>query len=275
MSAGALPYVTPASGAQSAGGRREPEAGFHGRAGIVTGAAGGIGQAICAQLVARGARVVLADVDLGRLEETGRELGAPDRVRAMKVDVTDEGQTEGLISYALTEFGRLDFAINNAGIAGRPESFVDMSLDTWQRTLAVNLTSVFLCMRAELRAMLAQGSGAIVNVSSTAALRPVPGLPHYVASKNGVLGLTRSAAIEFGKQGIRTNSLIPGSIDTPMIRETMGGDPATADAVRARWVSGRMGRPEEAAHAAVWLCSPEAAFVNGASIVVDGGMLSL
>jgi NAD(P)-dependent dehydrogenase (short-subunit alcohol dehydrogenase family) len=254
---------------------QEPEAGFHGRVGLVTGAAGGIGRAICAQLVARGAHVVLADSDPGGLEDATRSLQAADRVRRLTVDVTEESQTQAMVDYVLSEFGRLDFAINNAGIAGRPASFVDVSLETWNRTIAVNLTSVFLCMRAELKAMLDQEAGAIVNVSSASALRPIPGLPHYVASKSGILGLTRSAAIEFGRRGIRTNSLIPGSIDTQMIRETMGDDPSTIDSVRARWVSGRMGLPEEAAHAAVWLCSPESAFVNGASIVVDGGMLSL
>jgi len=257
------------------GGDPTPGEGFRGRVGIVTGAAGGIGRAMCAQLVARGAHVILADVDALGLEEVARGLGATDQVRTMKVDVSNESDTENLVRYTLSEFGQLDFAINNAAIAGRPQSFVDISLDTWHRTIAVNLTSVFLCMRAELRPMLAQGSGAIVNVASTSALRPVPGLPHYVASKSGVLGLSRSAAIEFGARGIRTNSLIPGSIDTPMIRETMGDDPATIEAVKSRWVSGRMGRPDEVAHAAVWLCSPEATFVNGASIVVDGGILNL
>jgi NAD(P)-dependent dehydrogenase (short-subunit alcohol dehydrogenase family) len=248
---------------------------FQGRVGIVTGAAGGIGRAMSSALLARGAQVVLADSNLSGLDEVVGLLNSTDRVRSVKIDVGSEDDVEKMVRLAVSEYGRLDFAINNAGIAGRPETFVDVSLDTWNRTIAINLTSVFLCMRAELRPMLAQGSGAIVNVASTSALRPTPGMPHYVASKNGVLGLTRSAAIEYGPRGVRTNTLIPGSIDTPMIRETLGDDPVTIQAVKSRWVSGRMGLPEEAALAAVWLCSPEASFVNGASIVVDGGMLHL
>ncbi|QIZ38022.1 SDR family NAD(P)-dependent oxidoreductase [Saccharopolyspora sp. ASAGF58] len=251
----------------------QPARDLDGQVGLVTGGAGGIGRAVCRSLVESGAAVLVADLDLDAATAVASELGGS--ASAMRVDVTSEGDVDAMVALVVRAHGRLDFAVNNAGIAGRQQSFVDVSLETWRRTLDVNLTSAFLCMRAELRVMLDARAGSIVNLSSAAAYRPPPGLPHYVASKNGVLGLTKSASIEFAKSGVRVNTVAPGSIDTPMLRETMGDDPRTRGAVSSRWAAGRMGEPSEVAAAVVWLCSPEASFVNGAHLIVDGGMVSL
>jgi NAD(P)-dependent dehydrogenase (short-subunit alcohol dehydrogenase family) len=247
--------------------------GFAGQVGLVTGGAGGIGRAVASLLTGRGATVILADRDEAKTIAAARDFG--ESAHPIVTDITDEDAVDSMVAGIVRDFGRLDFAVNNAGIGGVPQRFIDTSLETWSRALSVNLTGTFLCMRAELRAMTDAAAGAIVNVSSASAYRPPTGIPAYVASKNGILGLTRSAALEFAATGIRVNTVVPGSIDTPMLRATMGDDPETIRSVTSRWAAGRMGTPEEVACAIAWLCSHEASFVNGLSLIVDGGMLSL
>jgi NAD(P)-dependent dehydrogenase (short-subunit alcohol dehydrogenase family) len=175
------------------------------------------------------------------------------------------------VAVALDTFGRLDGAINNAGTTGPSASTADYSLDDWNRVLALNLTGVFLGLKHEIPPMLAQGGGAIVNTSSGAGLVGFAGLPAYVASKHGVVGLTRAAALEYVKDGIRINAVCPGSTRTPMLEGFMGGDPAIERAMAQSAPIGRLARPDEIAQAMVWLLSDAASFVVGHALAVDGG----
>jgi NAD(P)-dependent dehydrogenase (short-subunit alcohol dehydrogenase family) len=185
--------------------------------------------------------------------------------------VTDEADVERMVAFAVEVFGRLDCAHNNAGLSGVASALVDFPLEEWNRVLAINLTGVFLCMKHELRQMVSQGGGAIVNTSSGAGVIGFPGLPHYVASKHAVLGLTKTAALEYARRGIRVNAVCPGSTDTPMMRGFIGGDPEVERQMKATSPTGELARPDQIAEAVVWLCSDAASFVNGESMLVDGG----
>jgi NAD(P)-dependent dehydrogenase (short-subunit alcohol dehydrogenase family) len=176
-----------------------------------------------------------------------------------------------MVAAAVECFGRLDCALNNAGMSGQPGGIVDCPLDQWQRTLDLNLTSVLLSMRAEIPAMLETGGGSIVNTASVAGLVGFPALPAYVASKHGVVGLTRSAALEFVRQGIRVNAVCPGNTRTPMLEAFIGGDANIEKMVMRGAPIGRMATPDEIAAAAVWLCSDAASYVNGVILPVDSG----
>jgi NAD(P)-dependent dehydrogenase (short-subunit alcohol dehydrogenase family) len=190
------------------------------------------------------------------------------------VDVTDEGAVEAAVGGIVAEHGRLDCAWNNAGITDVSGPFTALGKDAWDRMIAVNLTSVFVCMKHELRQMEGQGGGAIVNTSSGAGIIAAPGLPHYTAAKHGVLGLTKAAAQEYNARGVRVNAVCPGMTDTPMIRGWFDSSPEVAKAVLAVMPGGKLGQPEQVGEAAVWLCSDRADWVSGLSMLVDGGAVN-
>jgi len=179
-----------------------------------------------------------------------------------------------MVGHCVSLYGRLDCAFNNAGIEGDQAPTADCSQENWHRVLAVNLTGVWLCMKHEIPQMLKQGGGVIVNMSSVAGSVGFPGLPAYVASKHGVIGITRTAALEYAAKGIRVNAICPGVIRTEMVERVTGGDPEIEKQFTALEPIGRMGNPEEVAEAVVWLCSSESSFVIGHPLVVDGGLVA-
>jgi NAD(P)-dependent dehydrogenase (short-subunit alcohol dehydrogenase family) len=242
---------------------------------LVTGAASGIGRASALAFGREGAKVVVSDVDEAGGKATVDALTqAGSEARFLRSDVTDEMQVEALVRGTIEAFGRLDGAHNNAGITGAVGAVHEIDFDGWQRTLTTNLASMFLCMKHEIRAMLKQGGGAIVNTASGAGVVATPGLSPYCASKHGLLGLTKTAALENARTGIRINAILPGSIDTPMLQRFMGKDPRIERLIRAGQPGGRLGRSEEIAEAAVWLCSDRASFVSGSSLIVDGAAVN-
>ena len=239
---------------------------------LVTGAGGGIGAATARLFAAEGARVVVVDIDPAGAEGTAAAILADGgEAVGLAVDVTDEAQVEAAVATAVERWGRLDCAHNNAGTSGTPAAFTDLSLHDWDAVVRLNLTGVFLCMKHELRVMDPAGRGAIVNTSSGAGVIGFPSLPHYVASKHGVLGLTKTAAQEYARSGIRVNAICPGTTDTPMMQAFLGGDPGIEKMMKRTVPTGELGRPEQIAEAVVWLCSDRASFVNGDTMLVDGG----
>jgi len=247
----------------------------HGKSALVTGAASGIGRATASLLAREGARVLVCDVDEAGGRAAVAEIeAAGGSARFARVDVGSEPEVEAAVAAALAAFGRLDCAVNSAGITGAPGTVDQIDLEDWSRTLAVNLTGVFLCMKHEIAAMARQGGGAIVNVSSGAGLVAVPSLGAYCATKHGVLGLTKTAAVENARSGVRVNAICPGSIDTPMLRASIARLPGMEKMFLASQPGGRFGRPEEVAEAAVWLCSERAAFVSGESMLVDAAAVA-
>ena len=234
---------------------------FDGAVALVTGGASGIGAATVALLRERGAMVIVAD------------LAAGDGVIAL--DVTDEAAVDAAVERVVAEHGRLDLAVNSAGTSGTYAEIVDSTTDAWRRTLTVNLDGTFFCVRAELRAMLVAGGGAIVNVASGAGRMGVPGMAAYSSSKHAVLGLTRTAALEVARKGVRVNAVCPGGTRTPMLRGFVGGDEAALEAMGRHSPMGRLGEPEEIAEAIVWLLSDAASFVTGAALDPDGGITAL
>ncbi len=246
-----------------------------GKVALVTGAASGIGNATAHALAREGARVVVTDIDVAGGEKTAAAIAeSGGRAHFVRADVTRESDVEALIAAAVETFGRLDCAVNNAGITPTPGPLHDIALEDWIRTLTINLTGIFLCLKYELPVMQKQGSGAIVNMASGAGVVATPGLAHYCASKHGILGLTKTAAMENIKAGIRVNALCPGAVDTPMLRASIGSDPNLEKLVLSSLPAGRLGKAEEIAEAAVWLCSERASFVNGESMLVDGGSVA-
>lgn len=246
-----------------------------GKVGLVTGGASGIGAAIAEAFCREGGRILIADIDEAGAVTVAQSLCARGaEAHALRVDVTREDEVEAAIARCLERFGRLDCAINNAGTTGAAGGIAQLRLEDWRATFAVNLESVFLCLKHELRCMQAQGSGSIVNVASGAGLVAVPGLAAYCASKHGVLGLTKTAAAENARSGIRVNAICPGSTDTPMIRRAMQASPPLEKRILAGLPSGRLGRPEEIAEAAIWLCSDRASYVSGESMLVDGAAVA-
>ena len=243
---------------------------------LVTGGGSGMGAA-GAEIFARegAAHVYVVDVNTDggeRVAAAVHKAGAG--ASFVAVDVTEEGAVAGLIDRIVAEHGRLDCAWNNAGITDAAGPFTSLAKDAWDRMIAVNLTAVFLCMKHELRQMTTQGYGAVVNTSSGAGIVAAPYLPHYTAAKHGVLGLTKAAAQEYNGAGIRVNAVCPGMTDTPMIQSWFESSPAVAQAVLATMPGGRLGRPEQVAEAAVWLCGDPAGWVSGLSMVVDGGAVN-
>ncbi len=248
---------------------------MEGKVALVTGGASGIGQAAAVLFARRGASVAVADRNTQGGAETVALIEAEgSQGQFFETDVTDEDQVSALVASVVSAFGQLDYAFNNAGITHPSRLFHELTLEQWDEMIAVNLTSVFLCMKHEIIQMLAQGGGAIVNTASGAAIIPAPGQPHYTAAKRGVLGLTTYAADELNNKGIRVNAICPGMIDTPMVASWRESSPEMAEAVVQMMPGGRLGLPVEVAEAAVWLCSDEARWVSGDTMVVDGGMLN-
>jgi NAD(P)-dependent dehydrogenase (short-subunit alcohol dehydrogenase family) len=249
---------------------------LEGKTALITGAASGIGRATSLLFAQEGARLVLADVDDPGAEETARlirERGG--EAHHVHCDVSDSGEVEALIAAAVSVFGRLDCAFNNAGIGGASAPLAEYDRAAWDQVLAVNLTGVFLCMQSELRQMVEQGGGVIVNTASVVGVIGYPRLAAYTAAKHGVLGLTRTAALEYARHGIRVNAVCPGWTETPMVMDegpAPASDPAAYAAIAGMAPMRRLGAPDEIAGAVAWLCSDAASFVNGHPLVVDGGV---
>jgi len=246
---------------------------LEGKSALVTGGASGIGRASALAFAREGARVMVTDVD----EAPGMQVAAEIReaggdARFSLVDVSREDAVEGMVRNTVAAFGSLDCALNNAGMTGPMGPLQSVALDDFERVIGLNLTGVFLCMKHEIPVMAA--GAAIVNMASGSGMIPTPGLAPYCASKHGVLGLTRTAAVENARTGIRINAICPGSIDTPMLQSAMAIDPQVKKMILAGQPGGRLGTPEEVAEAVVWLCSDRASFVTGHSMLVDGGALA-
>jgi glucose 1-dehydrogenase len=237
----------------------------------------GMGAATAQVFAGYGAKVVVSDINLPAAEETAAAIRASGgTAHVVACDVAEEAQVKALIAETVSTFGRLDCAVNNAAITPDVLPIAEADMDVWDRVIRIDLRSVMLCMKYEIRQFLAQGSpGAIVNVGSVSAFRPQPANSAYVAAKHGVIGLTKTGSLEYAGQGIRVNAVLPGAIDTPMLRgalETTGF--AEADFAPALSLFGRFGRPEEVGEASAWLCSDAASYVTGHSLAVEAGYLT-
>ena len=245
---------------------------FAGKVAFVTGAANGIGRAAALAFARQGANVAVADVSQNGNKETARlieEIGS--HALGIHCDVGRNEDVQRALKATVENFGRLDFAFNNAGIEYAIKPVADVAEDEWDRIMDIDLRGVFLCMKHEIPLMLEHGGGAIVNTSSGAGVKGFKGGAAYVAAKHGVVGLTKAAALDYAASNIRINAVCPGIIDTPMMDRFSGGNREGRDAVIAQEPVGRMGRPEEIAAAVTWLCSDAAAFVVGHAMVIDGG----
>ena len=245
---------------------------FSGQVALVSGAGGGMGLDTARAFAAAGAAVVLADVNEGALRAATDELtAAGHQALGVTCDVADEGQVAALVERTVAEFGRLDMAFNNAGIMIPPSDAADEPAERFERVTAINLRGVWNCMKHELRQMRDQGSGAIVNCSSLGGLVGLPGRASYHATKHGVLGLTKSAALEYAPRGVQINAVCPGTIDTPMVTDMIAKGELDLAEAEANQPIGRLGHGDEIAAAVLWLCSPGASFVHGVALPVDGG----
>ncbi len=242
---------------------------FTGKVAFVTGAASGIGRATAVAFAAEGARVAILDRTEDALRDTADAVrNAGGEVLVIACDVSKPEQVEAAIARTVETFGRLDVAFNNAGVENKAAPVAEIELDEWDRILDINLRGTFVCMKHELAQMVRQGSGVVVNTSSGAGVRGVAGGAAYAASKHAIIGLTKSAALDYAKSNIRVNAVLPGNIETPMMDRFTGGH--IQNAIDLEPV-GRLGKPEEIAEAVLWMSANLGAFVTGASISVDGG----
>jgi NAD(P)-dependent dehydrogenase (short-subunit alcohol dehydrogenase family) len=245
---------------------------FENQVALVTGAASGIGLATARAFAEAGAAVALADLDEAAVLAVASELNeGGHRAVGLRCDVTDEDQVAAMVDRVVTTFGRLDMAFNNAGVQAPPSDAADETAENFDRVNAVNLRGVWASMKHELRQMRNQGGGAIVNCSSLGGLVGLPERAAYHAAKHGVVGLTRSAGVEYAPKGVRINAVCPGTIDTPMVADMLEGQADAMAEIMKQQPIGRLGRADEIAAAVLWLCSPAASFVVGVALPVDGG----
>ncbi|AYM14305.1 2,5-dichloro-2,5-cyclohexadiene-1,4-diol dehydrogenase [Agrobacterium fabacearum S56] len=247
---------------------------FKDKVALVTGAGSGIGQVTAMAFAKQGAKVVVSDIKAEAGEETVAKIrDAGGTATFVATDVSNENQVKNLITRAVSEYGQLDFAFNNAGLTQNSQPLAEQPSDTYDKLFDVSVRGVWLSMRAEIDQMLKQGHGRIVNMGSMSAVNGIAGLTTYTATKHAVLGLTRGAALDYAKRGIRINAVGPGTIDTPMIERfiELAGTDKVMEPIRAAHPIGRTGRPEEVAEAVLWLCSDASSFVLGQILMVDGG----
>jgi NAD(P)-dependent dehydrogenase (short-subunit alcohol dehydrogenase family) len=240
---------------------------FAGRVAFITGGASGIGAAAARALALRGVHVVVGDIQGDAAEALARDIGGVH----VRCDVRDDDEVARAVATCVARFGRLDFALNAAGIGGVEVRTADYPPESWELVIDVNLTGTWRAMRHEIPAMLASGGGSIVNVASVAGLAGFSRHPAYAASKHGVVGLTRTAALEYARRGLRINALCPGFTLTPMVQRMIDAG-VPADELAARVPVGRLGTPEEIAETVVYLCSPASAFMTGHALAIDGGL---
>jgi NAD(P)-dependent dehydrogenase (short-subunit alcohol dehydrogenase family) len=242
---------------------------FVGKVALVTGAANGIGRAAALAFAVEGARVAILDRTEDSLRSTADAIAAAGgEVLVLACDVSQPQEVEAAVARVVEQFGRLDCAFNNAGVENKAAPLHEIELEEWDRILGINLRGTFVCMKHEIAQMLRQGGGVVVNTSSGAGVRGVAGGASYSASKHAMIGMTKSAALDYAKRNIRVNCVLPGNIETPMMERFTDGDIQKAIDLEP---VGRLGKPEEIAEAVLWMCSDLGAFVTGASIAVDGG----
>jgi NAD(P)-dependent dehydrogenase (short-subunit alcohol dehydrogenase family) len=245
---------------------------FQGKVALVTGGTSGIGRATAIAFAKEGAKVVVAGRRAAEGDETVRQIRAKGgEALFVPTDVSQEAQVKNLIGRTLEQFGRLDFAFNNAGIEQTPTPLLEQKMETYNQVMDINVKGVWLSMRHEIPAMLKTGGGSIVNTSSALGLIAFAGMEIYVASKHAVIGLTKSAALEFSSKGIRINAVLPAVIETDMFRRFSGDSPEARAAMTAMHPIGRIGKSEEIADAVIWLSSSKSSFVTGHSLLLDGG----
>jgi NAD(P)-dependent dehydrogenase (short-subunit alcohol dehydrogenase family) len=244
---------------------------FNGAAAVVTGAGAGIGRAVATHLAAQGASVVVSDITGDAAAGVVEEIRAAGGIaEGIVCDVADEHSVDELFARTLERFGGVHLAVNNAGIGHAPGELHELPVEVWDAVMAVDLRGTFLCLRAELAIMTRAGGGSIVNMASNAGVKNAPGMAAYTAAKHGVVGLTKNAALQYARRNIRVNAVCPGTILTP----GMASFPAEAQKEWAEMIPmGRLGTPEEVAAAVGYLLSPQAAFVNGTELLIDGGLL--
>ena len=248
---------------------------FEGKVALITGGASGIGRVAARAFAREGARVVVSDLTVEGGEETARMIAADGGAALfVKADVTQAADVKAMLLEVERTCGRLDFAVNNAGIDGVRARTADYPEETWSQVVAVNLTGVFLCMRYEIPLMLRQRGSSIVNLASVAGVTGFPAHSAYTASKHGVIGLTKTAALEYAKSGLRVNAVCPCYTRTPMLERMLRAKPDLDAKLQARVPLGRLGTPEEIAAAILYLCTDSAAFITGHSLVMDGGIVA-
>ncbi len=246
-----------------------------GKVALVTGAGSGIGRATALLFAEEGAKVVVFDIVSEGGEETVKMIEAiGGEVVFVRGDVSKDVEVEAGVNKAVAVFGRLDYGVNNAGMEAQPAPTADCTEEAFARTVEVNLKGTWLCMKYEIQQMLTQGGGSIVNVSSVAGLVGVPAMPAYVAAKHGILGLTKTAALDYGTAGIRVNAVCPSAVRTTMLEQIIASMPDLGSDMDANHPLGRIGETREIARTILWLCSDEASFVTGHALAVDGGFLA-